>query len=78
MTHAMLSLIYPPNLRPPALSFFDCARLRQLMRAIATQWNFGGLGEEKWLIAPRAGDCNDYAVGWPFSDYSSRASNTCL
>src|SRR5262245_31165554 len=47
---------------------------RKVNRAIAPQRNLGGVMTEEWLIAPRAGDCNDYAVtkrhellarGWP-------------
>jgi predicted transglutaminase-like cysteine proteinase len=43
-------------------------------RAIRPEANTGGLLAERWLIAPVAGDCNDYAVtkrhrlialGWP-------------
>jgi predicted transglutaminase-like cysteine proteinase len=47
---------------------------RAVNRDIAPQPNLGGVLTEEWLIAPRAGDCNDYAVtkrhellahGWP-------------
>ena len=47
---------------------------REVNRAIIPQRNEGGLMAEKWLIGPRVGDCNDYAVtkrhellarGWP-------------
>jgi len=43
-------------------------------RAIRPQANLGGLATEKWVVAPSAGDCHDYAVtkrhellakGWP-------------
>ena len=43
-------------------------------RAIAPSFNAGGLFTEEWVLAPKAGDCNDYAVtkrhlliarGWP-------------
>ena len=43
-------------------------------RAIRPQTNLGGLATEKWVVAPAAGDCHDYAVtkrhellakGWP-------------
>jgi predicted transglutaminase-like cysteine proteinase len=43
-------------------------------RAIRPQRNHEGVWGERWLIAPKAGDCNDYAVtkrhellkkGWP-------------
>ena len=47
---------------------------RDVNRAIRPQENLNGVTDEKWLIAPRDGDCNDYAVtkrhellarGWP-------------
>jgi predicted transglutaminase-like cysteine proteinase len=47
---------------------------RDVNRAIRPQENLSGLMAEEWLVAPRAGDCNDYAVtkrhellarGWP-------------
>jgi predicted transglutaminase-like cysteine proteinase len=47
---------------------------KSVNRAIAPEPNTGGVGAEKWLIGPSAGDCNDYAVtkrselakrGWP-------------
>jgi predicted transglutaminase-like cysteine proteinase len=47
---------------------------REVNREIIPQRNEGGLLNEEWLISPRAGDCNDYAVtkrhellarGWP-------------
>ena len=43
-------------------------------RAIKPEENLGGVMAEEWLVAPRHGDCNDYAVtkrhellarGWP-------------
>jgi predicted transglutaminase-like cysteine proteinase len=43
-------------------------------RAIAPQPEYGGVLAERWAVAPRAGDCHDYAVtkrhelmarGWP-------------
>lgn len=46
----------------------------QVNRSIKPEPNLEGVAGEKWLIAPRAGDCNDYAVtkrhellakGWP-------------
>ena len=46
----------------------------EVNRAIAPERNDQGLAGEKWLISPKAGDCNDYAVtkrhellarGWP-------------
>jgi predicted transglutaminase-like cysteine proteinase len=47
---------------------------REVNRSIIPQRNLGGLATEKWVVAPRAGDCHDYAVtkrhellarGWP-------------
>jgi predicted transglutaminase-like cysteine proteinase len=34
----------------------------EVNRAILPKRNLDGLPGEKWLISPRAGDCNDYAV----------------
>jgi predicted transglutaminase-like cysteine proteinase len=47
---------------------------RDVNRAIRPQENLNGVMAEEWLVAPREGDCNDYAVtkrhellarGWP-------------
>jgi predicted transglutaminase-like cysteine proteinase len=47
---------------------------RDVNRSIVPQRNLGGVMTEEWLVSPRAGDCNDYAVtkrhqllarGWP-------------
>ena len=47
---------------------------RQVNHSIVPQRNLGGVMTEEWLLSPRAGDCNDYAVtkrhellarGWP-------------
>jgi predicted transglutaminase-like cysteine proteinase len=47
---------------------------RDVNRAIVPQRNAGGAMTEEWLVSPKAGDCNDYAVtkrhellrqGWP-------------
>jgi predicted transglutaminase-like cysteine proteinase len=47
---------------------------RDVNRAIVPQRNLGGVLTEEWLLSPKAGDCNDYAVtkrhellarGWP-------------
>ena len=49
---------------------------REVNRAIRPQENLKGVAAERWLVAPREGDCNDYAVtkrhkllalGWPSS-----------
>jgi predicted transglutaminase-like cysteine proteinase len=46
----------------------------EVNRTIAPRANDGGMAAERWLVAPRAGDCHDYAVtkrhellarGWP-------------
>jgi predicted transglutaminase-like cysteine proteinase len=47
---------------------------RAINRQILPERNLGGIATEEWLIAPKSGDCNDYAVtkrhelltlGWP-------------
>jgi predicted transglutaminase-like cysteine proteinase len=47
---------------------------RDVNRAIRPRANDGGVMQEEWLVSPREGDCNDYAVtkrhqllarGWP-------------
>jgi predicted transglutaminase-like cysteine proteinase len=47
---------------------------REVNRSIIPQRNLGGVLAEKWLVAPRTGECHDYAVtkrhellahGWP-------------
>lgn len=47
---------------------------REVNHTIKPQENVGGVMTEEWLVAPRRGDCNDYAVtkrhrllayGWP-------------
>ena len=64
--------------RPVALTEARKAELakvnRDVNRAIRPQANVNGVMAEEWLVSPRAGDCNDYAVtkrheliarGWP-------------
>ena len=64
--------------RPITLGSAQMAELsrvnREVNRAIMPQANNDGVTAEKWLVSPRAGDCNDYAVtkrhellaqGWP-------------
>jgi predicted transglutaminase-like cysteine proteinase len=34
----------------------------EVNRSIAPEPNLGGIMNEKWLVAPKSGDCNDYAV----------------
>jgi predicted transglutaminase-like cysteine proteinase len=47
---------------------------REVNRAIEPEANSGTVADEEWLVSPRSGDCNDYAVtkrhdllarGWP-------------
>jgi predicted transglutaminase-like cysteine proteinase len=47
---------------------------REVNQKITPEPNLGGVATEEWLISPKAGDCNDYAVtkrhillahGWP-------------
>ncbi|WP_237718322.1 transglutaminase-like cysteine peptidase [Rhodovulum sp. PH10] len=87
MAHARFCLQYPGDCKVRPIVFrggpakLTEARREQLRsvntevnRAIRPQANMGGVKAERWLIAPRAGDCNDYAVtkrhqliaqGWP-------------
>lgn len=64
--------------RPVALTKLRSAELtkvnRDVNRAIRPEENLNGVMAEEWLVAPREGDCNDYAVtkrhkllelGWP-------------
>ncbi len=64
--------------RPVVLSPTQKAELAKVNhavnRAITSQVNGNGVMQEEWLISPREGDCNDYAVtkrhellvrGWP-------------
>jgi predicted transglutaminase-like cysteine proteinase len=64
--------------RPVVLSQAQKAELAKVNhavnRAITPQANGNGVMQEEWLISPREGDCNDYAVtkrhellvrGWP-------------
>ena len=80
---------YPNECKPhrmmfrPHLTELSQARMAQLVqvnrdvnRAIRPQENLKGVTGEEWLLSPREGDCNDYAVtkrhkllelGWPAS-----------
>ena len=64
--------------RPIALTEARLAELgevnRNVNRSIRFERNDGGIASERWVISPKAGDCNDYAVtkrheliarGWP-------------
>jgi predicted transglutaminase-like cysteine proteinase len=64
--------------RPIALTESRLAELREINRdvnrSIQFERNDGGIATERWVISPKTGDCNDYAVtkrhdliarGWP-------------
>jgi predicted transglutaminase-like cysteine proteinase len=85
--HTRFCLVYPAECRIRARIFRNSAialtpaRRDELVRinaevnrAIRPQHGSESVADEKWLIAPRSGDCNDYAVtkrheliarGWP-------------
>lgn len=85
--HARFCLQYPEDCRTGVRAsdrngfVLDAARWgelsevnREVNRSIRPQRNAGGVMAERWLVWPRAGDCNDYAVtkrhallkrGWP-------------
>lgn len=87
IAHSMFCLRYPSDCKVRKFVFrggpieLTAQRRAQLVRinaevnhAIIPQPNLEGLAGEKWLISPKAGDCNDYAVtkrhkllalGWP-------------
>jgi predicted transglutaminase-like cysteine proteinase len=85
--HARFCVQYPEDckvkrmaFRPKKLQLTD-KRFAELMsintevnRSIRPERNLGGVATERWLISPKSGDCNDYAVtkrhellarGWP-------------
>lgn len=72
--------VYGMPFRPKPVELTKARRAELLMvnrevnRAIRPQENVNGVMAEEWLVSPRAGDCNDYAVtkrhklltrGWP-------------
>lgn len=87
MAHTRFCLQYPDDCRVRRMVFrggplkltaekrAELARVNaEVNRAIRPEANVGGVATERWLIAPAAGDCNDYAVtkrhelikrGWP-------------
>ena len=87
MAHTMFCLQYPSDCRVRKIVFrggavkltaerrAELERVNnEVNRAIIPERNVEGLAGEKWLISPRSGDCNDYAVtkrhkllvrGWP-------------
>jgi predicted transglutaminase-like cysteine proteinase len=90
MAHTFFCLKYPTDCRVDKVVFrggpvtLTTKRWEELTRvntevnrAIIPHPNTGGLAAEKWLIAPKAGECHDYAVtkrhelmalGWPERD----------
>jgi predicted transglutaminase-like cysteine proteinase len=75
IAHTQFCLAYPKDCdfrriefrpRPAELTEERWAELvsvnRSVNRSISPQRNAGGLRTERWDVAPRAGDCNDYAV----------------
>jgi len=87
MAHTMFCLQYPKDCQIRKISFRsrklkmtperwrDLAEVNaKVNRSIRPERNVLGLAGEKWLVAPKSGDCNDYAVtkqhellarGWP-------------
>jgi predicted transglutaminase-like cysteine proteinase len=87
MAFTRFCLQYPVECRAPSITFrprkmaltperwADLVRVtREVNRSIVPQRNEAGILAEEWLLSPRAGDCNDYAVtkrhalmarGWP-------------
>ena len=75
MAHTIFCMNYPRECAPRKIVFRgggikmtperwqDVAGINtDVNRAIRPQENFGGLATEKWVVAPAAGDCHDYAV----------------
>ncbi len=87
MAHVRFCVRYPAECRPqhivfrPRLPALDAAHWHELVsvnrevnQSIAPQHKSPGVTGVGWIVAPRAGDCNDYAVtkrhdllarGWP-------------
>jgi predicted transglutaminase-like cysteine proteinase len=87
MAHTIFCMNYPADCSPHRIVFrggglhMDAERWQDLAdvnfgvnHSIRPQANFGGLATERWVVAPTAGDCHDYAVtkrhqllamGWP-------------
>jgi predicted transglutaminase-like cysteine proteinase len=87
MAHTIFCLNYPRECSPHKIVFRgggiemtpdrwqEVASVNSdVNRAIRPHANLGGLATEKWVVAPAAGDCHDYAVtkrhdlmamGWP-------------
>jgi predicted transglutaminase-like cysteine proteinase len=75
MAHTNFCLQYPDECRPRRMAFRGgpvklteerWAELRSVNamvnRAIRPEANTRGVAQERWVISPVAGDCNDYAV----------------
>ncbi|AMN43770.1 transglutaminase-like cysteine peptidase [Rhodoplanes sp. Z2-YC6860] len=87
MAHTVFCLRYPKDCEISKIAFrggaFDLTSERwddlravnaEVNRSIRPERNLEGLAGEKWIINPKSGDCNDYAVskqhkllarGWP-------------
>jgi predicted transglutaminase-like cysteine proteinase len=85
--HARFCVQYPDDCKVKRMAFrpkklqLTYKRLAELMaintqvnRSIKFEANLGGVAAERWIIGPKNGDCNDYAVtkrhellarGWP-------------
>lgn len=87
MAHTMFCFAYPEDCQVRKIAFrgkkyeltperwSDLVEVNAVVnRSIVPERNVLGLAGEKWIVAPQAGDCNDYAVtkrhqlltrGWP-------------
>jgi len=87
LAHAIFCLKYPDDCRVHRMAFrrshvvltpklwAELSKINaEVNRSIVPEHNYEGIAGDKWLISPRAGDCNDYAVtkrhellahGWP-------------
>ena len=87
MAHSVFCLQYPKDCQIRKIAFRggkykltpqrrrDLAEVNsKVNRSIKPEANLLGLAGEKWIVAPKSGDCNDYAVtkqhellarGWP-------------
>jgi predicted transglutaminase-like cysteine proteinase len=87
MAHTRFCLQYPEDCKAPRMVFrsggvkltpsrwSDLVRVNaEVNRSIKPERNDAGLAGERWLVSPKSGDCNDYAVtkrhellarGWP-------------
>lgn len=87
MAHARFCVQYPDECKPQRIVFrgggvvltrqrwADLVAVNaKVNRSIAPERNYAGIVGERWIISPKSGDCNDYAVtkrhelrtrGWP-------------